>query len=358
MISRWFLVLCLVSGLAQAQIAPALVTAITPSPLGIVITVGQWIVLSNNRGQAYEIVVEGLGTSPEQSRSNGYRLAVEQALGSLISSESQVDQGRLKRDEIIAYSSGYVQRFEILDRRQSADGTYHTTMRVWVGRSALADRLLASSTATGTVDGSQAQAQIQTLRQERETGDRLLATVLRDFPARSFDIAMSPTRIQRQGRGAVIEQAFVISWSQDYLRSLWAAVEATGIRTGSPRSVIGVNSGSIFGFGGQGRYDDTVKFELLYRSMVLTRPLLMIDIVDSSGTVLQRTCQRWQELDHEVNYSHRPGRFVEIGTYGATAFVNGAYRLRSSVSLPVDPATLDRVHRVNLAVVPATNCRN
>ena len=36
-------VLCAVSVTAQAQISPAVTAALVPSPLGIVLTVGQWL---------------------------------------------------------------------------------------------------------------------------------------------------------------------------------------------------------------------------------------------------------------------------------------------------------------------------
>jgi hypothetical protein len=41
-------------------------------------------------------------------------LAVEQALGTLISSETEVNNGRIVRDEIVSYASGYVDRFDIV----------------------------------------------------------------------------------------------------------------------------------------------------------------------------------------------------------------------------------------------------
>jgi hypothetical protein len=54
-------------------------------------------------------------------------------------------------------------------------------MRVWVKRSALADRLLNRTEQSGQVDGARASVQLQTINQERATGDALLATGAKRF---------------------------------------------------------------------------------------------------------------------------------------------------------------------------------
>ena len=73
---------------------------IMPSPLGIILTVGQWIY--NGTEKVYYIEVEGEGPTPEEARLNGFRLAVEQSVGSIIASETEVRNERAIRDEIIS----------------------------------------------------------------------------------------------------------------------------------------------------------------------------------------------------------------------------------------------------------------
>jgi hypothetical protein len=124
---------------AQAQLGGAVGAAIMPSPLGIVLTVGKWIYDASTRKQVYYIEVAGQGSNPTEARDNGFRLAVEQAIGSLISSETEVQNGRIVRDEIISYASGFVDRFEIIETRTTGTGTL-VFMRVWVKRSDLSDR--------------------------------------------------------------------------------------------------------------------------------------------------------------------------------------------------------------------------
>lgn len=344
--------------LGHAQVS-SVATTITPnffipSPFGIVLSVGQWLLSGEKR--VYYIEVAGIGPDEAQARNNGFRLAVEQALGSLIASETEVQRGRIQRDEIISYAAGFINRFEITDTQSTPRGM-QVTMRVWVEKSALADRLLSSSTTTGTINGAQATYRLDTLNQERRTGDAVVQQVLNDFPRRAFDLEMGQVKILRENRAAYVQIPFKLSWSQNYLRSLWTALEATSQKTSTPVSVIAVNSGSIFrGYGGQARFDDTVKIEQLYSAMVLSRPNILVTIKNSDQTVAFSGCFRWQELDHESDYNNRPNRFVKMSSYAASAFIDGAYTLNSTIIVPPYAVALADANTVELTVVRREQC--
>ena len=345
--------------LGHAQVAS--MTTITPnlfipSPVGIVLSVGQWLLSGEKR--VYYIEVAGIGDNEAQARNNGFRLAVEQALGSLIASETEVQRGRIQRDEIISYSAGFINRFEITDTKTTPRGI-QVNMRVWVERSALADRLLSQSRADGTIDGPQATYRLDTINQERRTGDALVQQVLNDFPRRAFDIEMGKVEILRQNRMAYVQIPFKMSWSQDYLRSLWTAVNATAQKNVNASSQIYVNSGGLFrGYGGRAEFDDTVKIEQLYRAMVLSRPNILVTIKNADQTLAFRGCFRWQELDHESDYNQRPGRFVKISNYAANAVVDGAFSLNSVIVVPPYAVSLADANTVELTVVRREQCPN
>jgi len=346
------------ASITQAQVITQ--QLLLPSPLGIALSVGKWIYDVSTKEQVYYIEVEGVGASSAQARSNGFRLAVESALGSLISSETEVQNGRINRDEIISYSAGFVDKFEIIQTRAVPEG-YAVSMKIWVRRSALADRLLNRSEVAGQVDGPRASVQLQTINQERATGDALVLSVLNDFPKRAFDIELNRTDIIRNNRSPQIEIPFTISWNQDYLKSLWVALETTAQKTSNPVAIIGVGSGWgwIFkGYGGQARFDDKNKYALLVNKMVGSSPSVLVSIKDSSRATLFSACYSYQELDHDPRYVVTEKRFVELSPYHATAFVNGSYRLKSRITIPVNPTTLQRASTVDVDVVPLAQCPN
>lgn len=348
-------VMCLVMPV-MALANPAVTALITPSPLGVVLTVGHWIMTQDR--PTYYIEVEGRGRSPEEARSNCYRLAVEQAVGSLISSESQVENGRLRRDEIITYASGYVTKHEVMSTAVNGAGDYKVKMKVWVARSALSDRLLNRSEQSGQVDGARASVQLQTLNYERATGDAILQQVLNDFPQRAFDIEMRPTDVIRHNRSAHMELTFVLKWNKDYLRSLWTALEATSFRGSKPVSIIGVNSGSIFGFGGQARFDDMQKYRMIVNTFVGSGPALLVTVNGGNKEVLFKSCYYYQELDHITHYHVSQERFLELTPYVANAFVDGSYRMKSRIQIPINPALIQHATTVDMHVVTKNQCPN
>ena len=353
-------VLTLLAGpVAQAQVPAVVTTAMMPNPVGITLTVGKWIYDSVTKEQVYYIEVAGEGRTTEEARKVAFRIAVEQAIGSLLSSETEVQNGRIMRDEIINYASGYIDRFEVTGQEASPLGI-RTTMKVWVRRSALSNRLLNRSEKVGEVDGPRASVQLSTLNQERATGDRLVQTVLNDFPRRAFDIELKNTELKySNNRQGVLEVPFKLSWNKDYLSSLWTALDATSQKSSRPYATIGVSPGGWFkGFGGTATYDDVGKLHQVIGTMVGSRPAVLITIRSASNGVLHRQCYRWPELDHFDGYVVRPGRFVFISPYGNTATVNGGFTLDAVAQIPTSPGLLSNASRVDVDVVVSTTCPN
>jgi hypothetical protein len=344
---------------AHAQVPVGVATAVMPSPLGIALTVGKWIYDATTKEQVYYIEVAGEGRTTEEARKVAFRVAVEQAIGSLLSSETEVQNGRIVRDEIISYASGYIDRFEVTGQEASPIGV-RTTMKVWVRRSALSNRLLNRSEKAGEVDGPRASVQLSTLNQERATGDRLVQTVLNDFPKRAFDIELKNTELKySNARQGVLEVPFKLSWNKDYLSSLWTALDATSQKSSRPTATISVSSGGWFkGFGGTATYDDVGKLHQVIGTTVGSRPAVLITIRSTSNKVLHRQCYRWPELDHFDGYVVRPGRFVSISPYGNTAAINGGFTLDAVAQIPADPGLLANASRVDVDIVTGANCPN
>lgn len=340
---------------AQAQLSAMLV----PSPVGIVLTVGKWIYDKATQEQVYYIEVAGEGRTTEEARTVAFRIAVEQAIGSVLSSETEVQNGRIVRDEIISYASGFVDRYEVLWQEASPIGV-RVGMKVWVRRSALSNRLLNRSERSGEVDGPRASAQLSTLNAERATGDRLVQTVLNDFPRRAFDIELKNTELKysttRQG---VLEVPFRVSWNRDYLSSFWTALSATSQKGSRPYATISVSPGAWFaGFGGTATYNDAVKLQQVAGTMVGSRPAVLITLRNNTNAPLYRACYRWPELDHIDGYYIREGKFVHLGNYGNHATINGGFKLDAIAQIPASPGLLASASRVDVDVVVGAACPN
>ncbi len=274
-------------------------SVITPSPLTIALTVGQWLIKDSQK--VYFVKVESTASTPAQAREEGFRLAVRQAVGALVVAETEVKNQQLVRNDIIQYSSGYVQDFKILSESQVGSMS-RVVMDVWVSDSKIANRLLNVSKDDGSIDGEKSAVQFKSNLNQIESGDQLLRLVLNDFPAKAFDIKVGKSAVSMPGRGLQIQIPVNISWNKEYIASL-TEVLAT-IRQGrSANYFSGPNWGSVIRFKNKtdwsmsiASFKDRVRLELLESSLIHSRPMIRLAIKNESGRSLYRQCFNYTGL--------------------------------------------------------------
>ena len=264
-----------------------------PSPISIALTVGQWLV--KDREQVYYLQVRAQGRDEKHARDQAFRLAVEQAIGALVLAETEVRRGNVDRNDVISYSSGFVHDFDIVKRSQ-VNGVHEIVVDVWVARSHLADRLLSTSRTDAVVEGGRVSRQIETFQHSRDQGDRILNTVLTDFPQRAFTIKLGKTQVLvNEYRQPVLSIWVDINWSTVYLHALDEAVARISHapecdswlmrQNNQCRSKVRAKVLSTTGF-----FDDRMVGDLIYRNMGQDPPRLYLRLLDRSGGVAYKTC--------------------------------------------------------------------
>jgi len=343
---------------AQSQtVSP--VQLLMPSPVSIALTVGQWMMARDSR-KVFYIEVQSQANSFDAARNEGFRLAVEHAVGTMIVSETEVRNSRVVRDDIITYASGYVDRFEIVDR-QDVGNRVTLKMKVWVAHSALANRLLNQSAGAGQVEGERVHAQIQSFQQQRQAGDRLLKTVLNDYPRRAFNVTVLPTRvIVDQSRTPHLYIAFDMIWNRGYLNALGEAVRTINQRTGCSAwlnncphlqtvqvTMPGYSSNS------QSWFDDDAAWNIMHVEMLQSRPAIQVTIRYQSGREQLKTCMTAPELDHS---HYRPWYFVDVGP--GRVIVNGERSKRFDGYISLANMPVNQFDRVEIDVIRSGQCVN
>ncbi len=102
------------------------------------------------QGQAEFVVTEGMAaivggaTVPARDKAidDGLRKAVEQAVGTLVSSDTMTEQYKVIHDKILAQTTGYVQRYKILSEKTEGD-VYRVKIQAEVARGNLQNDLRA-----------------------------------------------------------------------------------------------------------------------------------------------------------------------------------------------------------------------
>lgn len=335
------------AALAQNQV----VELLRPSPWTIGIVLGKWVI--KDQKKIFYVEVTAQANNLESARESALRMAVERAVGTVISSEKEVQNYQLQRNEIITYASGYVDNYELV-QQQTVGNQTQVQMRVWVSHSAISNRLLNVSRDDGSVEGGKISEQIRSVQRERESADRLLSTVLTDYPRRAFDIRLEPTRVimtdQRQGE---LHIPFVVSWNSHYVNSIAEVVTRINQKTDCNKWFRQCTGASMITVAGEGvgYFDDTRAYDLMHREMVLSQPQIQILIRDQFGTVQFRQCYSAPELDYS---SYAAWHYVELGGYRAMINTSSYKRF----TIPVDLAKLPTksLDRVDIAVVRKSGC--
>jgi hypothetical protein len=321
-------------------------------PWSLGIHLYQWISKDQKKVMYVEVMTEGADL--ETARQSAFRMSVERAVGVIVSSETEVRDQRIRRDEIITYASGFVSDYKLVDQTQRNGRTW-VKMQVWVSHSALRDRLLNESRGSGQIEGGRISEQIQSFKHSRESGDRLLESVLADYPQRAFDIAVEPTRVQVDSqRNAYLQISFRMNWNADYSRSLQQAIKAINQRTdcggwfnicNNYETVITVGSTTSF-------FDDRVAFDLMHRHMLISRPTLEIRMLDNYDRTVTRECWDFHPLTQN-QYTNTP--LVDLG--GNRVMVSlGGRGVRGDIFLPLNGLPTKNLDRVDIRAIRSAQC--
>ena len=348
------IVLVLLATASQAQVLTG--AMLLQLPISSILTAGQWIF--SNGEKTYYIEVLGVGKTPEEAKLNGFRLAVEQAVGSIISSETEVLNNRIVRDEVISYASGYISKYEILWQGQDNVYGYKTQIKVWIKRSIIANRLLHESKVAGDLEGTKASVSLSSIQYERQQGDRLVGVVLNDFYRKAMNIELKPAQvILDNNRNGILTIPFRMSWNRDYLNSLFEAYRATaqsantGCWMNCIRNVSTVDiAGTKLGF------SDTAKTAALIQTMILSEPQVELTVFTNQDQVMHKQCFRWAALDHIDDYN-QSSYFIDVPRNNvANVRVNGQAYIDTAIQLKTTPKTLEQASKTQLKLVPKSQC--
>ena len=170
----------------------------------------------------------GEASTKAQALDQAFRDAVQQATGVVISSQQQVVNNQLARDEILSYSSGFIVSHEVVREQTLASGRHRIEINALISSTKLAERLLSGGPSQRTV-GAQTQqiyGQISTLLHERQSGDALLLSLAREFPKNSFTVEVAPPKAEVNAqRSTRLVFPVTIRWAKGYLEAFEATVK-------------------------------------------------------------------------------------------------------------------------------------
>jgi len=131
-------------------------------------------------GSICEVVAEGIGLDPDKAVQNAFSRAIEQAVGVLVDSETIVKNDEIIRDQILTFSRGYVEKFEVLKRWEEG-GLHHARLRATVARTKLVEKLEASNIAVQALPGERMANQAEFEVMTEKNAAEIFAGAMKDF---------------------------------------------------------------------------------------------------------------------------------------------------------------------------------
>ncbi len=352
---------------------------ILPSPSSLIVSTGVWLYQNTNKSQ-YRVDLEANASTFEEAKLEGFRQALNQAVGSLTLSSIELKNGFINNHEIINYASGYIDRYEILNQTEK-QGITTLRMRVWVSHSQISDRLLHKSEKSGEVEGPRASVQLGSIIRERHSGDSAISHILRDFPQRSFDIEIGKTNFNYDdNRSAKLELTFKIKWNHEYLMALSEVLEQISlgkaevncrylisppvngincpyksyiqIKTKIPNKFFFSKKNINYGF------DDDEKIKLFTLNILQSKPAILLTVKNTNGEIHSQNCYRWISQQSDGNAIIAEGLGIFWPPPSSKFYIDGWSELilQAPINFNNSPSVLNSLGKVEIDVVRNEKC--
>jgi hypothetical protein len=300
------------------------------------------------------ITVTGTGSTPERARLAAFRLAIEGVAGVAINNELIAMNDQLIQKDTLHYSSGYIDRWEILKQSTNNNSTT-VTLNAWVSTTRIRDRILTSSqpNLAGHLDGQRIYGQVETLVGERRDGNRMFDSVMRDS-SKAFVVSLAGSyefEFSRATNSGRLKVPFKITWNENYINALIDTLKVVYVRNpGSDYSIgfrkFGMLTTSLVD--GFPRLDDE-KYAALEERLFKDQIKITASLLDSENKPVFKACvsvpavgtkRLWDRYDYRGVCNERQSTYYggPLCTHepkrGLYAYVNG--EISSHFEMPVE----------------------
>ena len=167
----------------------------------------------------------GVGNTYEEAKHNAFKEAIEYQVGVVIASERESYNEKLIKNEILAYSSAFVDEYKIISQ-QNIGNKIQVVVDVKLSLLRLSDRILSKGKDSKNLEGAKHNNQYKSFLENKNNGDRILASVLNDYPRRAYDIKQSNYVVKIDTyRNLTLTIPYTLSWNPNYRASFHDAIK-------------------------------------------------------------------------------------------------------------------------------------
>jgi hypothetical protein len=140
------------------------------------------------------VTAEGVGTTPEEARTDAIREAVRKVTGALVIGTTTVENDKVIKDKVLTYSDGVIvgDSYKEVDRKKEGD-IWRIKISATVINRKLAKRLVDAGFEVRKIDGEGIAAAVLSRVEARKKATELLQVALEDIPKMVVAQAAKPT---------------------------------------------------------------------------------------------------------------------------------------------------------------------
>lgn len=307
---------------------------------------------------AQPIRVQGIGDTLQQAKENAFKTAVELQVGSVLVTELESSNSKLNRNDIINYSAGYVDNYKIIETN-NFNNKILVIVDVYVSSSKIADRILGTGSHTKSFDSSVHGTRYETYIQSKNNADRLLKSLLHDFPKRAFVVTQYQHKfgVDTQ-RNPFIEIGFRFNWNYNYLVSFNEVLSliqdgGNGLFRTSPGNIVIMAKDPkdyVLGKKNHYKFNDIVIMETIRNRFDNNTPRLQLTVYNHNNNIFYTECYVPESFT---------GRKPSLYSMGDTLIIYGNQIENNIIRIHLSNShdTIRQISRLELNVVDHESCK-
>lgn len=170
-----------------------------------------------------KVVATGYGVNADKAKENAIRNAVEQVIGTYVSSDTIVKNSQLVKDEILSFSGGYVKETRVVSQKKDNDGLSVVQIEATVVSTKLKRKLESLNIATKQVDGGSLFGESFSKINAQKSGSEVLGKILSKYPQAAYKIDVGKPEIKSTDQNkntAKVAIPLTVRWDNAFIDEL------------------------------------------------------------------------------------------------------------------------------------------
>ncbi len=294
------------------------------------------------------IRTEAWGNTEAEARHNAFIKAIETKVGVLMLSDRETKNYEQVKNDIYAYSDGFVSNYTIVDVMPEGNGV-RIIVDSKIITSKIKNRILIGNQKSADINGDVAVASYNTYKNTKAQSDSLLKKVLMNYPKNTYIVTFRESKVKTStNRELELDIDFSVKLNPEFVSSLTKTLDVIeNPNTKEYASKIVIDRTELIRmFSHQNTYylDDNLTQEVLYKYLIPRDTRLNINLEGDNG-VLYSTC--------------RPvDTFVKLSGSKVTFFAGKTNYYAAQITDPKMFAIMQDVTKIQLSMVNVKECKN